>query len=147
MENIDIVCWIEELNFETLSNQDFLRVVSKLNQLQPEESAKIIGQYPILSKRLLISAIEAQGETRIYDVAENEMEFNVERRKEFYDLATKVQADLSKKLDDPTISEKERKAIRKQEIKILKIADKRIRKYEKLRWKWLRLLIKKLHKN
>lgn len=70
---------------------------------------------------------------QVYAIADKDMDTSADSRKQFYDFAGKVHADLSKCLDNRDLTAEERKDILAQEMEILKAVsekDTEIRTHE-----------------
>jgi len=132
-----ILALLERTDFKNLSKNDLISYASKLGELRPEVATQVIAQYPELAK-LLHSTLQEYRDTigkiiesddasiqQVYGILDKELSGAAESRKEYYDLAEKVHADLSKCLDNPNLSEQERREIREQEMELLRMADKK----------------------
>lgn len=132
-------------DFKNLSIKDVLKITSKLNELSPEVAKDVIAQFPEFTnlikslmteqKELLGNIIASDDESikHVYAIADKDMDISKESLNQFYDFAEKVHTDLSKCLDDPNLTEEERKEILEQEKEILNVVsekDSEIRNHE-----------------
>ncbi len=128
---------MKRTDFKNLSKNDTISIVSKLSELRPDVAKDVIAQFPEFArliqssledyKGILGDVIASDGESlkQFYAVADKDMDISAESRKQFYNFAERVHADLSKCLSDPDLTDKERKGILAQEIEILKaVSDK-----------------------
>lgn len=132
-------------NFKNLSKNDVLSIASKLGELRPDVAKEVIAQFPEFAK-LIQSSMEEYKEIlgnivssddesikQAYAIADKDMDTSADSRKQFYDFAGKVHADLSKCLDNPDLTAEERKDVLSQEMEILKAVsekDSEIRTHE-----------------
>lgn len=132
-------------DFKNLSKSDVLSIASKLGELRPDVAKEVIAQFPEFAK-LIQSSMEAYKDIlgniissddesikQVYAMADKDMDTSADSRKQFYDFAGKVLADLSKYLDNPNLTAEERKDILAQEMEILKAVsekDTEIRTHE-----------------
>ena len=132
-------------DFKNLSKNDVLSIASKLSELRPDVAKEVITQFPEFAK-LIQSSMEEykdilgnivssddESVKQVYTIADKDMDTSADSRKQFYDFAGKVHADLSKCLDNPDLSAEERKDILAQEMEILKAVsekDSEIRTHE-----------------
>lgn len=132
-------------DFKNLSKSDVLSIASKLGELRPDVAKEVIAQFPELAK-LIQSSMEEykdmlgniissddESKKQVYTMADKDMDTSADSRKQFYDFAGKVHADLSKCLDNPDLTAEERKDILAQEMEILKAVrekDTEIRAHE-----------------
>ena len=129
-------------DFKNISKADILSIASKLNELRPDVA---IAQFPQFAnliqssmeeyKDILGNIISSDDESvkQVYAIADKDMGTSADSRKQFYDFADKVHADLSKCLDNPNLTAEERKDILAQEIEILNVVsekDTEIRTHE-----------------
>ena len=98
---------MKRTDFKNLSKTDVLSIASKLSELRPDVAKEVIAQFPEFVKLIQSSMSE-------------ELDISVDSRKQFYDFAEKVHADLSKCLDNPQLSAEERESILEKEMEILK---------------------------
>ena len=132
-------------DFKNLSKSDVLSIASKLGELRPDVAKEVIAQFPELAKLIqssmeeykdmLENIISSDDESikQVYAMADKDMDTSADSRKQFYDFAGKVHADLSKCLDNPDLTAEERKDILAQEMEILKVVrekDTEIRAHE-----------------
>ena len=132
-------------DFKNLSKSDVLSIASKLGELRPDVAKEVIAQFPELAKLIqssmeeykdmLGNIISSDDESikQVYAMADKDMDTSADSRKQFYDFAGKVHADLSKCLDNPDLTAEERKDILAQEMEILKVVrekDTEIRAHE-----------------
>ena len=128
---------MKRTDFKNLSKNDVLSIASKLDELRPDVAKEVIAQFPELDKLIhssmeeykdiLGNIITSDDESlkQAYAVADKDMDTSADSRKQFYDFAGKVHADLSKCLDNPDLTAEERKDILAQEMEILKaVSDK-----------------------
>lgn len=132
-------------DFKNLSKNDVLSIASKLGELRPDVAKEVIAQFPEFSK-LIQSSIEEykdilgnivssddESAKQVYTIADKDLDTSANSRRQFYEFAGKVHADLSKCLDNPDLSAEERKDILAQEMEILKAVsgkDSEIRTHE-----------------
>lgn len=119
-------------DFKNLSKNDVLSIASKLGELRPDVAKEVIAQFPEFAKfiqssmeeykDILGNIVSSDDESvkQVYSIADKDMDTSADSRKQFYDFAGKVHADLSKCLDNPDLSAEERKDILAQEMEILK---------------------------
>ena len=132
-------------DFKNLSKNDVLSIASKLSELRPDVAKEVITQFPEFAKliqssmeeykNILGNIVSSDDESvkQVYTIADKDMDTSADSRKQFYDFAGKVHADLSKCLDNPDLSAEERKDILAQEMEILKVVsekDSEIRTHE-----------------
>lgn len=132
-------------DFKNLSKNDVLSIASKLSELRPDVAKEVIAQFPEFAKLILSSMeeykdilgniISSDDESiqQVYAIADKDMDTSADSRKQFYEFAGKVHADLSKCLDNPDLSPEERKDILAQAMEILKVVsekDSEIRNHE-----------------
>lgn len=124
-------------DFKNLSKSDVLSIASKLGELRPDVAKEVIAQFPEFVKLVQSSmeeykdilgniiASDDESIKQVYAVADKDLDTSADSRKQFYDFAGKVHADLSKCLDNPNLTDEERKDILAQEMEILKaVSDK-----------------------
>lgn len=124
-------------DFKNLSKSDVLSIASKLGELRPDVAKEVIAQFPEFVKLIQSSmdeykdilgniiASDDESVKQVYAVADKDLDTSAESRKQFYDFAGKVHADLSKCLHNPNLTAEERKDILAQEMEILKaVSDK-----------------------
>lgn len=109
-----------------------LSIASKLSELRPDVAKEVIAQFPEFVKLIqssmseykdiLGNIISSDDESikQVYAIADKELNISADSRKQFYDFAEKVHADLSKCLDNPQLSAEEREAILEKEMEILR---------------------------
>lgn len=132
-------------DFKNLSKNDVLSIASKLSELRPDVAKEVIAQFPEFAKlvqssmeeykEILGNIVSSDDESlkQVYAIADKDMNTSADSRKQFYDFAEKVHADLSKCLDNPELSTEERRNIFEQEMEILKVLsekDTEIRTHE-----------------
>lgn len=136
---------MKRTDFKNLSKTDVLSIASKLSELRPDVAKEVIAQFPEFAKLIqssmeeykdiLGNIISSDDESikQVYAIADKDMDTSADSRKQFYDFAGKVHADLSKCLDNPDLTAEERKDILAQEMEILKAVsekDTEIRTHE-----------------
>ena len=136
---------MKRTDFKNLSKTDVLSIASKLGELRPDVAKEVIAQFPEFAKLIqssmeeykdiLGNIISSDDESikQVYAIADKDMDTSADSRKQFYDFAGKVHADLSKCLDNPDLTAEERKDILAQEMEILKAVsekDTEIRTHE-----------------
>ncbi len=150
MEYTDIekqtLAMMQRTDFKNLSKTDVVSIFSQLSQLRPEVASQVVAQFPEFVKlaqtymseykEILGTVIASDDESlkQVYSTADRDLENAVNSREQFYDFAGKVHGDLSKCLDNPDLTEEERKSILAQEMEILKIVSEKdieIRNHEK----------------
>ncbi len=132
-------------DFKNLSKSDVLSIASKLGELRPDVAKEVIAQFPEFAKLIQTSMEEYRdilgniissddkSIKQVYAIADKDMDTSADSRKQFFDFAGKVHADLSKCLDNPDLTAEERKDILAQEMEILKAVstkDSEIRTHE-----------------
>ncbi len=132
-------------DFKNLSKSDVLSIASKLGELRPDVAKEVIAQFPEFVKLIQSSmeeykdilgniiASDDESIKQVYAVTDKDLETSADSRKQFYDFAGKVHADLSRCLDNPNLTAEERKDILTQEMEILKAVsnkDTEIRNHE-----------------
>lgn len=142
----EILARFNRTDFKNITKNELISCASKINELRPEAAKEVIAQFPEFVKLIQSTATEHKGILekiiasddesikQVYGILNKELETTTESYKEFMNLANKVLEDLSICLSNDSLSEKERAEIRDQEIKILKIIDKKdndIRQYKK----------------
>lgn len=136
---------MKRTDFKNLSKTDVVSIASKLSELRPDVAKEVIAQFPEFAK-LIQSSMEEykdilgnivssddESVKQVYTIADKDMDTSANSRRQFYEFAGKVHADLSKCLDNPDLSAEERKDILAQEIEILKAVsekDSEIRTHE-----------------
>ena len=136
---------MKRTDFKNLSKNDVLSIASKLGELRPDVAKEVVAQFPEFAK-LIQSSMEEykdilgnivssddESVKQVYTIADKDMDTSANSRRQFYEFAGKVHADLSKCLDSPDLSAEERKDILAQEIEILKAVsekDSEIRTHE-----------------
>lgn len=136
---------MKRTDFKNLSKTDVLSIASKLSELRPDVAKEVIAQFPEFVKliqssmeeykNILGNIISKDNESikQVYAIAEKDMDTSAESRKQFYEFAEQVHADLSKCLDNQDLTAEERKVILAQEMEILKAVsekDTEIRSHE-----------------
>lgn len=136
---------MKRTDFKNLSKTDVLSIASKLGELRPDVAKEVIAQFPEFAKLIqssmeeykdiLGNIISSDDESikQVYAIADKDIDTSADSRKQFYDFAGKVHADLSKCLDNPDLTSEERKDILAQEMEILKAVsekDTEIRTHE-----------------
>lgn len=136
---------MKKTDFKNLSKTDVVSIASKLSELRPDVAKEVIAQFPEFAKLIrpsmeeyndiLGNIVSSDDESvkQVYAIADKDMDAAADSRKQFYELAGKVQADLSKCLDAPNLSEEQRKDILDRETEILKTVrekDSEIRTHE-----------------
>lgn len=162
-----ILSLMERADFRNLSKSDILSYASKLNELRPEVAQQVIAQFPELSKLIQSTMIEYkdildkivasddESTNQVYAILNKEIDSASASRKEFFEYADKVRADLSKCLDNPNLSPEQQKdildrqmeifysvdkkdtEIREQEMESARIADKKDSEKKVFNWKVL----------
>ena len=132
-------------DFKNLSKNDVLSIASKLGELRPDVAKEVIAQFSEFAKLIQSSMKEYkdilgnivssddESAKQVYTIADKDMDTSANSRRQFYEFAGKVHADLSKCLDNPDLSAEERKDILAQEMEILKAVsekDSEIRNHE-----------------
>ena len=128
---------MKRTDFKNLSKNDVLSIASKLSELRPDVAKEVIAQFPEFARLIQSSMVEYkdilgdiiasddESIKQVYAIAEKDMDTSSDSRKQFYDFAGKVHADLSKCLDNPNLTTEERKDILAQEMEILRaVSDK-----------------------
>lgn len=128
---------MKRTDFKNLSKTDVLSIASKLSELRPDVANELTSQFPKFVKLIqssmseykdilgtIISSID-ESIKQVYATADKELDFSADSRKQFYDFAETVHADLSKYLDNPDLSAEEREAILEQEMEISKIVSEK----------------------
>ncbi len=132
-------------DFKNLSKNDVMSIVSKISELRPDVAKEIIAQFPEFVNLIQISMkeykevlgdiISSDDESikQVYATANKDQETSISSRNKFYDFAEKIHTDISKCLDDPNLSSKEREEMLSHEIEILRLVsekDMEIRNHE-----------------
>ncbi len=124
-------------NFKNPSKQECINLVYQLAQLPDDSYSKVLEHFPELVdllKNMLVEYKDILGKVsqsddkslnHVYATGDKVIDANMEGLHEINELAGKVQADLSKELDNPSLSPEDRKAIREQEMEILRIASEK----------------------
>ncbi len=114
---------MKRTDFKNLSKNDVVSIVSQLNQLRPDVAKDIIAQFPEFSHLIRHSMTEYKEELekiiasddesikQAYSIAGKAMDSDAQSRTQYYDFAGKIQADLSKCLDNPNLTPEERSNI------------------------------------
>jgi len=141
-----VLSLMERTDFKNLSKNDVISYASKLSELRPEVATQVLAQFPELAKLIQSSMVEYkdilekivasddESTNQVYDILNKEIDGAHEIRKEYIEFADKVRSDLSKCLDNPDLTPEQQKEIREQEMKILRMVDKKdseIREQEK----------------
>ena len=123
---------MKRADFRNLSKNDIISIASKLVELRPDVAEDIIVQFPEFTKyiqssmeeykSLLENIISSDDESikHLYIIAEKNMENASDSRKQFYEFAEKVHADICKCINNHELTSEERSDIFKTEIEILK---------------------------
>lgn len=131
----EILSLIEKTDFKNLGKKEFFRYASKLDELRPEVAIEALRQYPEVANLLKSSLIEYRGMLdkiidsdnssleHAYSIIDSAIANDNDSRKEFIDLANKIRSDYSKLLDNPNLTEEERKELYNKEIEILRLVD------------------------
>ncbi len=132
-----VLALMNRTNFKNLSKSDVVSIVSQLGDLRPEVAKQVLQQFPELVKliqsswseykEILENVISSDDESlkQVFSAATKDMDSSAQSRTQFFDLADKIHADLSKCLDNPELTSEERDEILSKEIEILKIIDKK----------------------
>jgi hypothetical protein len=128
---------LQRTDFKNISKNEVVSIFSQLSQLRPEVATEVLAQFPEFVKlvqssmseykEILSNIIASDDESlkQVFSVADKDLENAAKSRQQFYDMAGKVHADLSKCLDNPNLTPEERKDILAQEMEILKAVDEK----------------------
>lgn len=137
-------------DFKNLAKTDVLSFVSLLGDMRPEVATQALAQFPEFAslvqaslgdyREMLDKVITSDDDSlhQVYGLSAQEMQSIDESRRQFYDLANRVHADLSKCLDKENLTDADRKEILSQEMEVLKTvaekdADMRLQQREVVR--------------
>lgn len=121
-------------DFKNLSKTDVLSFVSMLGEMRPEVATQALAQFPEFANlvrasfgdyREMIGKVISSDDDSLhqaYGLSAQEMQSVDESKRQFYDLANRVHADLSRCLDKENLSDDDRKEILSQEMEVLKMA-------------------------
>lgn len=124
---------LKRTDFKNLSKNDVLHIASKLGELRPEVAKEVINQFPELAALIRgtmkeyrdtlgqILSSDDESLRQVYAIAEKDLDASADSRKQFFDFAEKIYADLNKCLDKSDISEEERENICAREIELFRI--------------------------
>lgn len=128
---------LQRTDFKNISKNEVVSIFSQLSQLRPEVATEVLAQFPEFVKlvqssmseykEILSNIIASDDESlkQVFSVADKDLDNAAQSRQQFYDMAGKVHADLSKCLDNPNLTPEERKDILAQEMEILKAVDEK----------------------
>lgn len=128
---------LKRTDFKNLSKIDVLSIASKLSELRPDVAKEIIAQFPEFAKLIQSSMAEYRdilgniissdddSIKQVYATADKNLDVLADSRKQLFDYAEKVHADLSKCLDNKQLSTEERKFIYDKEMEIFKIVSEK----------------------
>lgn len=128
---------LQRTDFKNISKNEVVSIFSQLSQLRPEVATEVLAQFPEFVKlvqssmseykEMLSNIIASDDESlkQVFSVADKDLDNAAKSRQQFYDMAGKVHADLSKCLDNPNLTPEERKDILAQEMEILKAVDEK----------------------
>lgn len=141
-----VLSMMQRTDFKNLSKNDVVSIFSQLSQLRPDVAKEVLAQFPEFVNLVRFSLTEYKEElekiiasddesiAQVYGIADKALDSDSESRKQFYEFAGKVHADLSKCLDNPNLTPEERTAILDREMEIFKAVDQKdteIRENEK----------------
>lgn len=121
-------------DFKNLSKTDVLSFVSMLGEMRPEVATQALAQFPEFAnlvrasfgdyREMIGKVISSDDDSlrQVYGLSTQEMQSVDESKRQFYDLANRVHADLSRCLDKENLSDDDRKEILSQEMEVLKMA-------------------------
>ncbi len=133
-------------NFSKLSGWDVVNYASRLGELRPEVAKDIVAQFPEFTnlmkstfveyKGMVDSVLEGDNESirEYYGFANKVMENAEKGKDQFYEHLRRIQADYSKCLEKPDLSNEELIRILEGEYKLAEIAnakDAELRRHEK----------------
>ena len=128
---------LDRTDLAHIRKDEVVTIVSLLGGLRPEVAKEIIAQFPELASvipsaaseyKAALDSIIASDDSSInhfYDSADKTIDNAHDRNRSFYELANSVRDDYSKALDNPNLTEEERKEILQQELELVKMADAR----------------------
>ena len=137
---------LQRTDFKNISKNEVVSIFSQLSQLRPEVATEVLAQFPEFVKlvqssmseykEMLSNIIASDDESlkQVFSVADKDLDNAAKSRQQFYDMAGKVHADLSKCLDNPNLTPEERKDILAQEIEILKAVDEKDSEKRQFNW-------------
>lgn len=136
----------ERTDFKNISKNELVSFTTKLNEMRPEVARAAIAQFPELAKLLTSTATEYRGALekiinsddeslhQEYEVLNKDLDMADASRKEYNQMAAVVLDGLNRGLDNPNLSEEERRKIREQQMEVLRMVsekDTEIREQEK----------------
>ncbi|MCM1328440.1 MAG: hypothetical protein NC253_03285 [Ruminococcus sp.] len=144
-----LTSFIERPNLKKFSKNDTFNVLgftSKFNELNSEVAKQVLEQYPEFinlvkstfneQTKICGEIIESDNEStnHVYSIMDREIESNTESRKLCFECGNNFISELSKFLDDPNITQEERKDILEKQMETLHMMyekDTEIRESEK----------------
>lgn len=146
-------------DFKNLSKNDVLSIASKLSELRPDVAKEVIAQFPEFAK-LIQSSMEEykdilgnivssddESVKQVYTIADKDMDTSADSRKQFYDFAGKVHADLSKCLIILIYQLRSARTFWLKRWKSSRLSVKKTQKSVPMKLRLLRWLIKKTQRN
>ena len=133
----NILSRLNRANFKNMTKNEVLSIVSDLKELDPEVAKEILRQYPQFAQLVQTTMAEYKNELdiivssddasikEVYGILNKEMEDHTKGRSEFFEIAEKVRADLSKCIDKEDFSPEEKAKMLDQEMEIVRMADKK----------------------
>ena len=136
----------ERTDFKNITKNELVSFTTKLNEMRPEVARAAIAQFPELAKLLTSTATEYRGVLekiinsddeslhQEYEVLNKDLDMADASRKEYNQMAAVVLDGLNRGLDNPNLSEEERRKIREQQMEVLRMVsekDTEIREQEK----------------
>lgn len=132
IEEKQVLDMMKRTDFKNLSKNDVVSIASKITDLRPDVAKDVIAQFPEFVKLVQSSMVDYkdilgnimssddESLRQVYAIANADLETSADSRKQFYEFAGRIHADLSKCLDNPDLTAEERKDILAQEMDILK---------------------------
>lgn len=133
----NVLAELGRANFKNLGKSDVLSLVSKIDQMRPEVAKAALEQYPefvnavkdlmVQYKDSITTVMESDDKSleHVYQIIQSEHSLADKGRDDWFSLARDVRADIGKCLDNPNLSEDERREMLDREMKIVEMADKK----------------------
>lgn len=128
-ETLDIM---GRTNFSHLKSSEIVGLYSRFAECRPEVQREIVAQFPVFARlaatsletcrSILSEIIESDDNSveHVYEVINRDMDALAEDDGEYYNLASKIQADVSKCLDDPSMTPNEKLELIDREMELLR---------------------------
>lgn len=126
-ETLDLM---KRTNFKNLTKAEVIGITSQLANLRPEVATEVLAQFPEFVKMaqsamseyssILKDVIASDDESikEFYSLAKKAIESNQQNTKDFIEFSNKIREDLSKCLDNPNLSDEDRRSILEKEMEI-----------------------------